>query len=363
MRMSRPGLWQKRRVLALLVLVSSFVGVLLVEGGLRLVGYEPLQVTLSAGPDFYRERPAPLEYGMSPGFRGSYAGVSLETNDLGFRGPLPGGWADSRRVAILGDSIAFGLFVPLEATFSRVLEGLLPHTAVMNLGVPGYDPIQEVASLREIAALPPPNVVVLVYTLNDAEVASPQLDLFFRLRLYRQTGVRYSRVLQWVVATRHRRELQGYHRWMNSPGVFRKKYQTRIDPIGADESELRGLMKEVEKGGFEWPVSWYGDEDRVGRVRNAFRELHSLAVTLGFKVLVVVVPLLDDDQGRYAFGAAHRVVASEARRAEFGVVDLTESFLAAGMERLRAREGDNVHPNALANRLMADAVREALAAP
>ncbi len=58
------------------------------------------------------------------------------------------------RIVTLGDSITFGLYIPQQLNFSKVLESSLGNACqtkkieVINLGVPGYDPTYEVEHFR-----------------------------------------------------------------------------------------------------------------------------------------------------------------------------------------------------------------------
>jgi len=84
---------------------------------------------------------------------------------------------DAFRILILGDSVAYGNFVPAKKTFSERLENLLQEHArnaeVINAGVPGYTAYNELqyylAEGREFE----PDVVIVAFCMND--VANPRL--------------------------------------------------------------------------------------------------------------------------------------------------------------------------------------------
>jgi len=101
----------------------------------------------------------------------------LRTNALGFRGPevkkdKPAGTC---RILVLGDSVAFGWGVNDEVTFLRRWEhelSLRPNgrrCEVVNTGHPMYDTTQEAALLRDEGMALHPDVVLLVYVVNDIE--------------------------------------------------------------------------------------------------------------------------------------------------------------------------------------------------
>jgi len=92
------------------------------------------------------------------------------------------------RIAMLGDSITQGIFVPLGETFSDELEKLLNLRAretqsplryeVMNFGVGGYNLQAEVQILKEKVLTYKPDIVVLNSFFNDDEPI-PALEAFF----------------------------------------------------------------------------------------------------------------------------------------------------------------------------------------
>jgi len=101
----------------------------------------------------------------------------LRTNSLGCRGPevareKP---ADVFRIVVLGDSVAFGWGVDDEVTFVRRLESEWrpgpsgKRLEVVNTALPMYDTNQELAALREVGLGLQPDLVLLVYVVNDVE--------------------------------------------------------------------------------------------------------------------------------------------------------------------------------------------------
>src|SRR6185312_11095559 len=78
------------------------------------------------------------------------------------------------RIVVLGDSVAFGYRVDLDASMTKVLERKLNATGdmrveVLNFGVPCYNTTQEVAYLNDTALEYAPGLVLLIYVLNDAD--------------------------------------------------------------------------------------------------------------------------------------------------------------------------------------------------
>lgn len=102
---------------------------------------------------------------------------TVRTNSLGFRGPeitreKPAG---TYRILMLGDSVVFGWGVDDEVTFVRRLETELNARGdgrryeVINTGHLMYDTTQEAALLAQEGLALDPDLVILVYVVNDVE--------------------------------------------------------------------------------------------------------------------------------------------------------------------------------------------------
>jgi lysophospholipase L1-like esterase len=106
----------------------------------------------------------------------------VRTNAFGCRGPEIGEAKPDgvRRILMLGDSVAFGWGVDDDVTFVRRLEREWNdehpdrRIEVVNSAVPKYDSNQEEATLRELGARLDPDLVLLVYVVNDID---PTRDL------------------------------------------------------------------------------------------------------------------------------------------------------------------------------------------
>ena len=124
-----------------------------------------------------------IGYRLQPNARAHFATAEFETdiaiNNAGVRdsedlGPKPAG---ERRVLLLGDSLVLSVQVPFEQTFGELLEGRLNTGAsaryrVVNAGVQGYGPVEQLLFFRRIADQVRPDVVVAtVFVGNDAEEA------------------------------------------------------------------------------------------------------------------------------------------------------------------------------------------------
>jgi lysophospholipase L1-like esterase len=95
--------------------------------------------------------------------------AAFTTNSEGLRGRehsaarQPG----MRRIVVLGDSFAWGHGVNAGQSFPEVLEGLVPNTEVINLGVPGFNVRTELKYFERVGAKYRPDVVLLALCQND----------------------------------------------------------------------------------------------------------------------------------------------------------------------------------------------------
>jgi len=298
-----------------------------------------------------------LKYELTPGASGRVWGTDLKINSQGFRGPEPSSNPSTHRVIVLGDSIAFGNNLPLEDTFSFLLQQRLVSQGrdleILNFGIGGYDTLQEV-SLLEIRGLKyHPDLVVVTYCLNDISIASANPESMQRMQPLLYSFLYESRLAQLISSSIETIRTKNWLKHMNEPEVFHREYEKQIDPIGDEESELLDLMNQAPK----WPsTTWYGERDRVGRLRFGFRRLARISKENGFPVVILIVPLLLDNGGAYSHRVAHRIVEMEARRAGFDTIDLTDEFLRAGMGNLTLLLGDIIHPNKTGHMIMADSL-------
>ncbi|MEO6214027.1 MAG: hypothetical protein ABIP65_10405 [Vicinamibacterales bacterium] len=226
----------RRTLLFVAIVVLQFV---VLEAGLRTWG------SSEAAPSFqglFTGDPL-IGYRLQPGARIRFATSEFDTqiavNNAGVRdneevGPKPPG---EKRIVILGDSLVLSVQVPFEQTFGELLEQRLnasprPHAAghavqyrVINAGVQGYGPVEELLFFRRVVKpLEPDLVLTTVFVGNDAEEAvtsAPKLSERTAMTVLRESGitrlrraVRRSMVLQvlrlrLVSATERLRDFKG----------------------------------------------------------------------------------------------------------------------------------------------------------
>jgi hypothetical protein len=176
---SREARQSRVRRLALLVLVFG-VQFALFEVALRTWG------SSEAAPAFqglFANDPI-VGYRLKPGARIRFATAEFDTriaiNSAGVRddeeiGPKS---ADERRILVLGDSLVLAVQVPFQKTFCELLEQRLNsgsarvHYRVINAGVQGYGPVQELLIFRSLLPIVKPDLVIdTLFVGNDIEDA------------------------------------------------------------------------------------------------------------------------------------------------------------------------------------------------
>lgn len=276
-------------------------------------------------------------------------------NDDGMRGPnRPQARTDgTTRIAVIGDSIAFGFRLPSGQGFVPRLEERLnrqggPHYEVLNFGVPGYGITQIAEVARDRALRYEPDIIVYAYCLNDpeeyslewhnlrAQHTSAQLAYLDRLAA---GWLRTYALARYALAslTGHGGKTGTEHRW------------DRDDP---QFLALRGNM---------WVQYFEGlhqRADAVARLNAGLDSLASLSQAQGVPVWIAVFPLLRE-LGSYPLKPVHQQLAERVRRRGLGYLDLTDAL------RERALAGDQVsldalHPSALGHQAAAEALHEAL---
>jgi lysophospholipase L1-like esterase len=270
------------------------------------------------------------------------AEVAYRINALGLRGPettaeKPEG---VKRIAVLGDSIAFGYWVDEKDAFPRQLEAMLRggggRVEVLDFGVPGYNLDQEIETLRGKALDFAPDLVVVAFCLNDLEgIFSYELGLVqdrsSRSRTLagraRETLLRHSLLFSWI-------------EYRLSELDARRRFVRARNPVGGPM--YAEAVSEQEKA-----------------LDAKLAVLRALLDGRGIPGLVVVFPVMGGRFDRYPHRQLHQAVVASAERNGLGALDLLDCYSGYDFRDLRV---DVVHPSPLGHRVAAHAIRDSLCA-
>jgi hypothetical protein len=257
---------------------------------------------------------------------------------------------DTFRILALGDSFTFGDGVMPEETWVKSLEHRLNqplgdagiHFEVLNAGVPGYNTYQEFIHLQEVGLQFDPDLVVVEFTLNDAELG--------------HMGLKDVKNHLWLIAVKE---------WLKGHFALYSFFKQRMGLLlgrlsTAEFGEARG-------GSAALPPS---DPLRLaakGQIRAGWdlcrQSLQDMAATLRARetpVVLMIFPLLVElTNGKYPFTAEHELVTKTGSEYAMVVLDLLPEFLGLGPSSLWVSPTDS-HPNARAHAIAAAALYRTL---
>ncbi len=235
------------------------------------------------------------------------------------------------RVVVLGDSVTYGPTLPLEGTFDNQLEDRLNrardgHVEVLNLAVPGYNSEQEAARLRVKGLDLDPDLVVVVWTINDFE-ATP-------------TVVVTDEAVHYV-----------HHARPEIPTILPLPPRVQVGLLRSSAfARLASRSLALATTGGEAQV----EALELGKAVNslALVDIAKTAASADAGVLFVLFPLLGEDGGRRQIDDATAFLEANG----LPYIDLGPAMAGHDPMTLRARPQDPMHPSVLGCSLAAEAV-------
>lgn len=272
-----------------------------------------------------------LEYDSNPrGYFDRDNGLTYRINRHGFRGPdfqrrkTPGTF----RVLVLGDSFTFGEGVRWEDTFAKRLERHLDAelgsaVEVLNFGVSGWTSKSEVRFLEQAGLAYEPDLVLIVYVLNDTKYL-PRLDVWedFRASYEPEGFVRHSYFGSWLYA-RVARHIRG-----------QRYVETLVDGALAQQGRWEKMLSELLAG-------------------------RQIAARAGAGYAVVIFPFMYRLDEGYPFAVVHAMVENALRDGDVPVHDLFPAFRGERYEDLWVHPSDQ-HPNDRAHAIAARSIADFL---
>lgn len=254
------------------------------------------------------------------------------------------------RVIVLGDSIAFGLGVADDETFTSLLDGRDNGIEAANLAVPGYGPDQELLVLQQEGLRYEPDVVVLAFCLaNDfAEGVLPVSLYDGRMPKPRFLLVRGGLVLD--RSSVERSGLQPFLQWISDDSVL---FNLALAHRRAD----------APAPGQQWHERYaqaIQDEEHALQLSLAVvGEIHKVCRERGIRLLVAAFPDRTSFRARTSLAARFlRSLADEG----IDAIDMATHFREVG-PRLSAVALDGTgHLNAVGHRVAFEALEREIGA-
>lgn len=314
---------------ALIVFSVLFVALLL-EGALRVAFYHSKDFSMEMWKYAVQlKRPVSnpkLSFVHKPNGHAHVMGVDVDINSQGLRDreyslEKPAG---VYRILLLGDSTTLGWGDPLNETTPKILEQTLNAERVpgverfeaINAGVGNYDTVQEVTYYETRGRTFHPDLVILVYFINDPEPVPVEKKGFLIDRSYLIAFLtnRFDGVL---------RRLGTRPDWKT---YYSSLYNDDLPGFQACKAALKDLA-----------VATRNDNT---------------------KLLVAILPELHQINNDYPFAAAHQKIKDVLAPEHVPVLDLIDGLRNHGPEITLWVTLLDDHPNGKANALIADQMRD-----
>lgn len=309
-----------------LLFISVALAIMLVETFLRFIKLEPQKIVSQVIPLqqtgvkeswHTRSDDKVLIFEPVPNFQSER--VPYRTNSTGFRDrDFVKDRSAAKRILILGDSVTFGVEIrDVNDTYPKVLERTFASNGedveVYNLGITGYNTVQEARLFEREGSAYHPDLVVVGYVVkNDEsalyEVVDGKLIYYFEKYPY-IPGVPYNKFFT------------------------EKLYSVRL--INQSLIDLLDLKR----------ISFLETEPYKAMV-NA---ISGLSKNTNGKLLFVLFPLLTDDE----LTQERLFIKSLLDRQLLPYLDLYGAFDKVGRAKLRAQPTDIIHPNERGNEIAA----------
>jgi hypothetical protein len=307
---------------------------------------------------YQRDGDAGVGYTLRARFDGSAFGARLQTNSRGFRGPE---WnvakaPDTLRIAVIGDSHAFGYGLAYDDTMGMVMARELARATnrrveTLLFAAPGYNARQELAVLERYVLPYAPDLVVIVPTENDDVDAFVADDAGY---IWWDDGRMRGAVVDLTIEPLQKRPswlLLHSRLWLYTRLAIARRRFAR------ENAEAHRLMNEPPRGAFM--AAQYEPEaaapELLTKVRAPLDQMIALAQSRGARVILAPVVISD----------VWRHLVAELGRAH-GAPDVE---LVATLPRVRSIRdmyarfslGWDTHFNAEAHRLFGRALAHAAA--
>lgn len=274
-----------------------------------------------------------LLYQLRPNYEGNYYGMHTKISSEGLRDYFHGlEKKGSYRIAVVGDSITFGLRVNETWTYPKILERLLNHDLlnknqtsrkyeVFNFGIPGYGIREEAELIKTRVFDYNPNMIIIGYFLNDP-LMSPNQNLVRKTEgdCYAYgTTIRISCTFNTL--------------------IFKSQFITY----------MLGKLGDIYFSFNDYYNGLYEDEKKWSNVVEGFSSISDIAKQHDTEVVLVIFPVVQDLKN-YGWDHIHEKVRREAEMRGFYVIDLLDEYSKYNESLITF---DSLHPTPLGHEIAA----------
>lgn len=286
---------------------------------------------------------------------GTTYGKAIHKNSLGLRDrefaiPKP----DSvYRILVLGDSFAWGVGLENEHTIPKLLETRLnterpaKRFEVINAAVPGHNTVEELALLEDIGLRYEPDMVIVLYNLNDIEFkATMALEGYDQTKVVPVVEIDPG---EDITSFSKNKGLRGFILSIERISAFTRFLVPRVGRV----MRQLGLIHSVEFSWVEKLFQGYVDENPGwAESKRALKGIKRVVEQTKGTMLVALYPLMVDThdyQGRHV----HQTIASYCDSERIPFVDLLPLFEGHDARTFWVNFMDS-HPNEEVHRLVAE---------
>jgi len=307
--MQKTNVWGNVLVLVITILIF----IIALEVTLRLTSSD-----VSENLEKYIETKDARNYENRPDFSYEINGISYNINSDGLRDIAHSKIKQSKtRVALLGDSVAFGTNVDVKNSFASLLEN--NDREIINFAVSGYDLSSEVEALKIKVVEYNPDIVLLAFVMNDIEPS----DIFFKTE---EEKTCILPVLKINVDC---------------------KTKDAIRSIKTIQFFYNGFQNLFYSGVQDYyTLSWGNEELYQNNIINPLNDFKEICDSSDFECGVIIFPLLRYDE-EYPWINQHGKLINDLESLNLKYLSLLEPFQVFSAEELGGTSADILHPNEL----------------
>lgn len=236
----------------------AIVGLLLLEGSAR--GVMTLQWNIAPEESQWYRFSEEVGWERRPNFIGKASGAraAMPVEEGGYERSFDAqGYftvdseqvSDNHETKILafGDSSTFGWGVPTQSTYGEVLDALLPHASVINLGVNGYTSYQGYKAFLKYVPELKPTMAIVSFNFNDRRYVLPNDGIDSDVKFHRYlSGHRIKLLKEWLYTYRYLSSLMKKVGLISEPEGAKVDFLNELAVRVSPESYRHNLVRIAE---------------------------------------------------------------------------------------------------------------------